>query len=187
MNYTLIVSLLIFSATCFVSCRVEDESSESDSQEPKEQEALPEAASRAVDEYIKERRLQLDRENYYSESLSIEHLLGFGDDLKRSPMRRPILTNAMILSVGNDGVVRIKEHIVGGDISDHEDYLPNDPNPGEYLIGLLMPNGGWGMGGRMGRPRFCCVMLSNDSFSYGYHGELTGDINPIRQFKEENR
>jgi hypothetical protein len=64
MNYTLIVSLLIFSATCFVSCRVEDESSESDSQEPKEQEALPEAASRAVDEYIKERRLQLDRENY---------------------------------------------------------------------------------------------------------------------------
>jgi hypothetical protein len=102
-------------------------------------------------------------------------------------MRRPILTNAMILSVGNDGVVRIKEHIVGGDISDYEDYLPNDPNPGEYLIGLLMPNGGWGMGGRMGRPRFCCVMQSNDSFSYGYYRELTGDINHIRQFKEENR
>ena len=187
MKYTLIVSLLTCCATCLVSCHGEDESIGSDSQEPKEQEAPPEAASRAGEEYIKALRLQFDRENYYLESLSIEHLMGFGDDLKRSALRKPILTNAMILSVGNDGVVHIKEHIVGGDISDYEDYLPNDPNPGEYLIGLLMPNGGWGMGRRIGRPRFCCAMLSNDSFSYGYHGELTGDIEYIRKFKEEDR
>jgi hypothetical protein len=181
MKFTLIVSLLTCCATCLVSCREEEESSGSDSQKPKEQEALPEVASRAGDEYIKALRPPWDRYNYYLESPSIECLMGFGDDLKRSAMRKPILTNAMILSVADDGAVHIKEHIVGGSISDYEDYLPYDPDPGEYLIGMLMPYGGWGIARGIGRPRFCCVMLSNDSFSYGYHGELTGEIESIRQ------
>ena len=148
----------------------------------------PSQALQLQHEQIQSARRATDRELFYSVSPSIEQLLGIPDDV---PNRRwstePILTNAFVITFTNSDSIIVRENILGRIPVDYATLLPNGSPPGEYLIGLLIPRGGWRIGRTQGRASFCVPLKPDDSFSYGFEGELTKSLATIREFRTTNR
>ena len=132
-------------------------------------------------------RRAIDRENFYSVSPSLEHLLGIPDDLTKRIRMAPVLTSAFVITYTNHDSIAVRESILGRIPVDYYTFLPDEPIPGDYLIGLLMPHGGWTIGRVEGRASFCVPLKSDDTFTYGFEGELTESLATIREYKTTNR
>ena len=105
------------------------------------------SSTEETDRYLAELRRHYDRELFYVDYFSISRVLGVPDDITVSEVAEPVITDAFILSVEDDGQVQAIERICGRVPSDFKDYLPMDAAPGNYLAGRLMPDGGWTLGG----------------------------------------
>lgn len=148
---------------------------------------LSQSLQRLDDQFHAARRAN-DREYFYSVSPSIEQLLGVPDDVpKRRWSTVPILTNAFVITFTSSNSIIVRENILGRIPVDYATLLPNGSPPGEYLIGLLMPQGGWTIGRTRGRASFCVPLKPDDTFSYGFEGELTERLATIRKFKTTDR
>jgi hypothetical protein len=140
-----------------------------------------------IDDQIRSMRRASDREFFYSASPSIEQLLGVPDDLPSSRRNQPVLTNAFVISFTNQDSIIVRENILGSIPVDYKTLVPDDSMPGDYLVGLLMPQGGWTIGRTQGRASFCLPLRPDGSFSYGFEGELTESLATIREYKTTDR
>jgi hypothetical protein len=140
-----------------------------------------------LDDQIRAMRRAIAREFYYSVSPSLEQLLGVPDDLPECNRTQPILTSAFVITYTNQDSIIVRETILGSIPVDYAALVPNDPIPGDYLVGLLMPQGGWTIGRTEGRASFCVPLRPDSSFSYGFEGELTESLATIREYKTTNR
>ena len=140
-----------------------------------------------MDDQIRAMRRKIDRELFYSVSPSVEWLLGVPDDIPESNWKKPILTSAFVISFTNQDSIIVRETILGRIPVDYATLVPNASIPGDYLVGRLMPQGGWSIGRTQGRASFCVPLKPDNSFSYGFEGELTENLATIRKYKTTNR
>ena len=174
---------LICGLSLLGACKKAQDTSKTRQHVSEKSEVSPEEHRARVDNYFSAMRRAKDRQFYYSFSPSIECLLGFPEDVPKITREIPVLTDAFVISVDSQGVVDVRERILGKVPSDYRTLLPEGQDAGDYLIGHLMPKGGWRTGGFSGRPFFCLPLRTDGSFSYGYEGELKGSLESIRKYK----
>jgi len=165
-----------------VSCREDVRPDASDYEATALTEDSADRSSDEINKQFDEWRRSHDREIFYFDSLFAQ-FVGIPDDIAAKVNRKPVVTDAFILSVGEDGKIKTLEQICGREADTYGDFIPPDAAPGRYLAGRLMPYGGWSLGGRRGGGVFCCPILSDDTFSYGFEGELVGHIESVRKLK----
>ena len=68
----------------------------------------------------------------------------------------------------------------------HTDHLPLDAPAGRYLVGCVMPEGGWAAFSNI-RPEFSVRLRADDSFSYGFNGELNSNLQIVRGLSRPKR
>ena len=128
--------------------------------------------------------LEHKRTMFYGAYPSLECLL---DPTKGIGFRgKVMIAFCCILEVTPEGGTKIEVTISGRVPSDTETYLPLDAPAGRYLVGCVMPEGGWAAFSNI-RPEFSVRLRADDSFSYGFNGELNSNLQIVRELSRPKR
>jgi len=130
---------------------------------------------------------EFSRRWHYLPYPSLEDFLGKPDAVARSP-GSTILVFASMIDVDSNHRATVIEVIAGAPPSDLATRSAHSMQEGRYLIGSVMPEGGWRIHRAHSRLEFC-VKIEPDgrSFKYCYNDELQSDMTVFPQKAIEQR